>query len=429
MSWFDASGFASLAKSALKEAQKTIDKALDIKDEEQKQSKESSADSTDFFSTWGLKNEDEPAETEVTPQQASIWGSFSGSFFDPSAKMEHPERAPIAEEPRSKEFSSSSSMPEKLVEQTSSSSSTSPPVKKEPRSRRWSSEESGVDEERRTLAKRVRKSNSNSCATHRNSTGSDRRSLESVEVLGSESSSIDTCASSVHLKINSDSVEILPDGSATSPSSVEVLDDCQSDSYLSPMEHRDFEEDEASPTMEESATLNEVQELRKLEGDVQEDAEELEEASLAEDSYISACEVTGATILESANCEDKSNDQQFSGSLSDYSLNLESLSERQAESAKKKKELGESFGQPKMIEPSEVEGNDFLISTDSSCDGTLIGSSSEDNAAPSKVAEAPLTSSSYVKTMLADAMSERSESQDPEKQEVPRENSPISSER
>lgn len=34
MSWFDAAGFANLAKSALKEAQKTIDKALDIKDEE-----------------------------------------------------------------------------------------------------------------------------------------------------------------------------------------------------------------------------------------------------------------------------------------------------------------------------------------------------------------------------------------------------------
>ena len=32
MSWFEAAGFTSLAKSALKEAQKTIDKALDIQD-------------------------------------------------------------------------------------------------------------------------------------------------------------------------------------------------------------------------------------------------------------------------------------------------------------------------------------------------------------------------------------------------------------
>lgn len=28
MSWFDAAGFANLAKTALKEAQKTLDKAL-----------------------------------------------------------------------------------------------------------------------------------------------------------------------------------------------------------------------------------------------------------------------------------------------------------------------------------------------------------------------------------------------------------------
>ncbi|CAB0004649.1 unnamed protein product [Nesidiocoris tenuis] len=36
MSWFDTAGFATLAKSALKEAQKTIDKALDIQDEDPK---------------------------------------------------------------------------------------------------------------------------------------------------------------------------------------------------------------------------------------------------------------------------------------------------------------------------------------------------------------------------------------------------------
>lgn len=35
MSWFDASNFANLAKNALKEAQKTIDKALDITAEEE----------------------------------------------------------------------------------------------------------------------------------------------------------------------------------------------------------------------------------------------------------------------------------------------------------------------------------------------------------------------------------------------------------
>lgn len=37
-SWFDPSGIASLAKNALKEAQKTIDKALDIQDDEETES-------------------------------------------------------------------------------------------------------------------------------------------------------------------------------------------------------------------------------------------------------------------------------------------------------------------------------------------------------------------------------------------------------
>lgn len=35
MSWFDATNFANLAKNALKEAQKTIDKALDITESEE----------------------------------------------------------------------------------------------------------------------------------------------------------------------------------------------------------------------------------------------------------------------------------------------------------------------------------------------------------------------------------------------------------
>lgn len=115
MSWFDATGFANLAKSALKEAQKTIDKALDIKDEES-QSKTSSPispqdDTDNFFASWGLKssgekeipdmsNERVKAESSCstdTEQESrkdvsvginrmtmstSLWGSFTGSFFE-----------------------------------------------------------------------------------------------------------------------------------------------------------------------------------------------------------------------------------------------------------------------------------------------------------------------------------------------------------
>lgn len=102
MSWFDATGIASLAKTALKEAQKTIDKALDIKEDE---------DSTDFGKTTtsaselsiesidSLSPDSERSATDKKKMKQSIsnpiissvttgtaasnlWGSFTGSFFD-----------------------------------------------------------------------------------------------------------------------------------------------------------------------------------------------------------------------------------------------------------------------------------------------------------------------------------------------------------
>ncbi|XP_046994565.1 TATA element modulatory factor isoform X1 [Schistocerca americana] len=103
MSWFDASGIASLAKNALKEAQKTIDKALDIKEDEQHPETRDptlEAASDDFFATWGLKSgvdtlpTDKPSDTDISSQKespkgnsklnmtASLWGSFTGSFFE-----------------------------------------------------------------------------------------------------------------------------------------------------------------------------------------------------------------------------------------------------------------------------------------------------------------------------------------------------------
>jgi len=115
MSWFDATGFANLAKSALKEAQKTIDKALDIKDEES-QSKTSSPispqdDTDNFFASWGVKSSGEKEIADMSNERVkvesscstdteqesrkdvsvginrmtmstSLWGSFTGSFFE-----------------------------------------------------------------------------------------------------------------------------------------------------------------------------------------------------------------------------------------------------------------------------------------------------------------------------------------------------------
>ncbi|XP_042863087.1 TATA element modulatory factor-like isoform X9 [Penaeus japonicus] len=132
MSWFDTAGFTSLAKSALKEAQRTIDKALDIEEENSENvvptatvppsgqkgiSEKLKEESENFFASFGLdkkKSPLTPANTPVdssagtTPVQefddsdirgppstqdedgrktssamvGSLWGSFTGSFFE-----------------------------------------------------------------------------------------------------------------------------------------------------------------------------------------------------------------------------------------------------------------------------------------------------------------------------------------------------------
>lgn len=101
MSWFDAAGFANIAKSALKEAQKTIDRALDIKDEPNVVPLNTPVDPglDDFFGTWGLthsgnvkpviKNSPSEINKEVS---SSLWGSFTGSFFDNSKEAERHEK-------------------------------------------------------------------------------------------------------------------------------------------------------------------------------------------------------------------------------------------------------------------------------------------------------------------------------------------------
>lgn len=93
MSWFDAAGLASIAKSALKEAQKTIDKALDIKDSDFTSTPTNTPVDTndDFFGTWGLA-QTSSVKNEVVNKgdvaglpgnvSASLWGSFTGSFFE-----------------------------------------------------------------------------------------------------------------------------------------------------------------------------------------------------------------------------------------------------------------------------------------------------------------------------------------------------------
>lgn len=117
MSWFDATGFASLAKTALKEAQKTIDKALDIKEDDdddgnasdlksssstsslsvksvEKYSPETSSEISDSLKVMKQSISNPILSTVATATSASnLWGSFTGSFFD-AANENNPNNKP-----------------------------------------------------------------------------------------------------------------------------------------------------------------------------------------------------------------------------------------------------------------------------------------------------------------------------------------------
>lgn len=674
MSWFDAAGFANLAKSALKEAQKTIDKALDIKDEESKVIQTHTDDSSDFFASWGLKNEERVNEHEKNPPKqqssSSIWGSFTGSFFEApkiaegnigrkTVKHSKSLQSAVSQDEQQSRMVSSVSVPEKLVEKETKSmtkknksvhtgnrgessvvnesvntdcniskettdkdtpeSCTSPeqsstenvPIDTETNVSKRASldleevyhapETYNTDDDDTTSSTdreegergdidTVSESNdTNQTPSPTNvfqaptvSSESDKKSLESVEILGSQSNTDCTTTpespqsdpnsisnsispSVVGIKVNSESVEILPDSLVTSPSSVEVLGDWKSDSspYLSPIDPKSSElspvpddgdecvtpcgecinmleppskDQFAEPSssdispyespMEEIKTLStnsysgsvdstpspnafpgldtkssshaDTSKTSPESVEVIPDVDELDEVSLAEDSYTSASEGTIMTILEPfqqldavkskmelvevnmkipAKMHDSCPDdrQTAKACLAEGKLNLslDSLKEKHnlhlalepittqpirkvdhLEGVNEKTDVP-SFSQlmSTTIEPPDpdsysqvenVEGtklvesttDQYLISTDSSGEGTLIESSSDDNATlvctdVSKVLETPLTASSYVKTMLADAMVEKGEIIDMETHgaDVPRENSPISSER
>lgn len=228
--------------------------------------------------------------------------------------------------------------------------------------------------------------------------------------------------------------------------------------------------------------------------------DEIDEASFAEDSYTSASESTVMTISETLQQKEQakskteilintSSSEKMHDSCLDnkiimkkantdarLNLSLDSLSEKhnlhlpiEAITTQPIRKLEYFDGTGKIsepdrksfdrlinstIEPVETEcysvnevthpfkteiaeiSDQHLISTDSSCEGTLI-ESSEDNPqlihkSDEKVLQVPLNSSSYVKTMLEDAMIDKAGKiieAEAQCTEMPRENSPISSER
>jgi hypothetical protein len=84
-SWLDRKYLESLAKSAFAEAQKTLDKALDIKDEEEQPIVEPTVNSQPAKPVY-----DQPTKSSSGSLVKSLsnnlgvsgWGSFSGSFFE-----------------------------------------------------------------------------------------------------------------------------------------------------------------------------------------------------------------------------------------------------------------------------------------------------------------------------------------------------------
>ncbi|XP_050435859.1 TATA element modulatory factor isoform X2 [Adelges cooleyi] len=193
MSWFnqfDTSGFASLAKTALKEAQKTIDKALDIKDE----------DDGDEASATNPPSEvgDNDSSQKISKLGSSLWSSFTNSVFesedDPAEKQN--------------EMRSSMSLDLSSVVANQPARSSSGPTSTT-RDDQFNvielDSEPNVDVVHRTR----RESCSNANRLSAVSCDSDRKSTistDSVEVLGSTSTT--TPESSVEV-ITSSSVEVL----------------------------------------------------------------------------------------------------------------------------------------------------------------------------------------------------------------------------
>ncbi|KAJ8713753.1 hypothetical protein PYW07_014123 [Mythimna separata] len=323
MNWFDTSGFTSLAKNALKEAQKTIDKALDIQDEsgeepEEEATPQTSAksspghnntslkDNSDFFSSWGLSVsaeseqnapiKDQPVVTESPSKSTSqsIWGSFAGSFFE-QPKEEDPT---IVRPPKAKSMN--------VISDANKYGSNDDLFSK---SQLIMSDSDALDHRiTKSLKDELPKAEvrRDSAKSHRLSLVSSRNSSDSVEVLSQSLKTTPDSEASVHSishssstgqKHNSESVEILPD-SLVSPSSIECLG---FDSYSS---------DKNSSSSSLCLSPGDLSDKKSTPiGDKTEKAETADSVSLVADddedtmSYNSISECTAPTVLDT---DDKS---------------------------------------------------------------------------------------------------------------------------
>ena len=100
MSWFDTAKIATMATKAMKEAQKTLDTALDIKEE----GEEESSPQESSWSNWKLSKSESDSKLS-----SSLWGSFSGSYMESSSVGSEPEVVTAAPVSRGSQMVSSTS--------------------------------------------------------------------------------------------------------------------------------------------------------------------------------------------------------------------------------------------------------------------------------------------------------------------------------
>lgn len=282
MSWFDTTGLTSLAKSAFKEAQKTIDKALDIQNDGTEPEKilpkeKSLTDPTptpakegDFFSSWGLTVSDSvvtsdsaPSVITQSPSKAgapTLWGSFTGSFFETEMQKDEAEKEKNAQlemivddssevgvgddlfsksklvvhglsedSEGSSSYSRLNSENDNLVESPKTNADNSPSVEdcdiSSHKGDLSSIIKSTIGENYPINLRRLSDKQNSSYLNRLSiiSSESGKNSSESIEVLCSQSlKTTPDSEGSLGLKLPSSSVEILPDSLMT-PSSVELL--------------------------------------------------------------------------------------------------------------------------------------------------------------------------------------------------------------
>ncbi|KAH1010663.1 TATA element modulatory factor isoform X1 [Dendroctonus ponderosae] len=332
MSWFDAGALANIAKSALKEAQKTIDKALDIKeDAESIQPVNTPVDtnSDDFFGTWGISQSGnvtgskEEAVDEATKQSkmtTSIWGSFTGSFFvdNTTPKEGHSHSVESLDDSigieEEKDFSKSKLVvqcreDDQLNEESINKLQT--PVADALVEVDLDSECSQLGQSQSVVSIRKHVDKSQSLANRLSVISSEgsKNNSESIDVLTSTectttpesdilSFGLSTSNSSeVHgFKQNSESVEILGE-SVTSLSSVDIIGSDSANSRRLSQHTDEFVSPLESPCVEGKLSLPSEQISPES---IEIIPEEQDENSVAEDtmSYTSISESTSATVLD-----------------------------------------------------------------------------------------------------------------------------------